>query len=171
MGKVLGIIYRTISTHLIHKAGLQLKQGATGAVTLVQRFASALNLNIHFHILCLDGIYVYRDHRPPSFQRVKAPDKGETEGLVHLLSQHVGRCLERQGLLEQDAESASLDLHPNEDTDAMPQIPGSSISYRVAVDPQQGRKAFMIRTIQPLARPAPTTAGADWSRRPGAEKV
>jgi hypothetical protein len=38
MAKVLGIIYRAISTHLIHKAGLQLKYGATGAVTLIQRF-------------------------------------------------------------------------------------------------------------------------------------
>ena len=60
MGKVLGIVYRGISTHLIHKAGFSRKDGATGAVTLIQRFGSALNLNIHFHILFLDGVYVYR---------------------------------------------------------------------------------------------------------------
>ena len=30
----------------------------TGAVTLIQRFGSALNLNIHFHMLFLDGVYV-----------------------------------------------------------------------------------------------------------------
>jgi hypothetical protein len=30
---------------------------AAGAVTLIQRFWSALNLNIHFHMLCLDGVY------------------------------------------------------------------------------------------------------------------
>ena len=30
MGKVLGIVYRAISTHLIHKAGYQLKDGSTG---------------------------------------------------------------------------------------------------------------------------------------------
>ena len=155
MGKVLGIIYRAISTHLIHKAGLQVKQGATGAVTLIQRFGSALNLNIHFHILFLDGVYVHRDDRPPRFQRVKAPDKAELEDLVHLISQRVGRCLERQGLLERDAESAWLDLKPAEDSDAMPQILGSSISYRIAVGPQQGRKAFLIRTIRPLERPDP----------------
>jgi ribosomal protein S27E len=156
MGKVLGIVYRAISTHLIHKAGFSLKDGATGAVTLIQRFGSALNLNIHFHILFLDGVYVYRDNRPPRFQRVKAPDKGELEELVQLISQRVGRCLERQGLLEQDTESAWLDLDPAEDTDAMPcQILGSSISYRIAVGPQQGRKAFMIRTIRPLDRPDP----------------
>jgi hypothetical protein len=84
-----------------------------------------------------------------------APDKAELEDLVHQISQRVGRCLERRGLLEQDTESAWLDLDPAEDTDAMPQILGSSISYRIAVGPQQGRKAFMIRTIRPLDRPDP----------------
>ena len=58
-------------------------------------------------------------------------------------------------MLEQDAESAWLDLATPEDTDAMPQILGSSVSYRIAVGPQQGRKAFMIRTIRPLDRPDP----------------
>jgi len=153
MGKVLGIIYRAISTHLIHKAGYQLKDGSTGAVTLIQRFGSALNLNIHFHVLFLDGVYVYRDHRPPRFQRVKAPNKDEVEDLVQRISQRVGRCLERQGLLEHDTESAWLKLDPAEDTDAMPQLLGSSITYRIAIGPQQGRKAFMIRTIRPLDRP------------------
>ena len=37
----------------------------------------------------------------------------------------------------------------------MPQILGSSISYRIAVGPQQAREAFMIRTIRPLDRPDP----------------
>ena len=31
----------------------------------------------------------------------------------------------------------------------MPHLLGSSVSYRIAVGPQQGRKAFMIRTIRP----------------------
>jgi hypothetical protein len=57
MGKVLGIAYRPISTHLTHKARFSLKNGATGAVTLIQRFGSALKLGIHFHILFLDGVY------------------------------------------------------------------------------------------------------------------
>jgi hypothetical protein len=114
-----------------------------------------LLLNIHFHILFLDGVYVYRDDRPLRFHRVKAPDKNELEALVQRISKHVGRCLERQGLLERDAESAWLDLEPAEDTDAMPNILGSSVSYRVAVGPQQGRKAFMIRIIRPLDKPDP----------------
>ena len=46
MSKVLGIVYRVISTFLIKRAGFTVKSGAqTGSVTLIQRFGSALNLN------------------------------------------------------------------------------------------------------------------------------
>ena len=48
MGRVLGIVYRAIETHLIHKARLTRAEAHTGAVTLIQCFGSALNLNIHF---------------------------------------------------------------------------------------------------------------------------
>ncbi len=46
MGKVLGIVYRTLATHIIHKAGFTHSTAHTGAVTLIQRFGSALNLNV-----------------------------------------------------------------------------------------------------------------------------
>jgi hypothetical protein len=36
------------------KAGFLRKTVQTGAVTLIQRFGSALNLNVHFHKLFLD---------------------------------------------------------------------------------------------------------------------
>ena len=43
--KALGIVYRTIATHLTRKAGYTKKTAHTGAVTLIQRFGGALNLN------------------------------------------------------------------------------------------------------------------------------
>jgi len=44
MSKVLAIVHRVISTYLIRRAGLSVKSGAqAGAVTLIQRFGSALN--------------------------------------------------------------------------------------------------------------------------------
>jgi hypothetical protein len=46
MGEALRIVYRTISGFMIHKAGLTRTTGQSGAVTLVQRFGSALNLNV-----------------------------------------------------------------------------------------------------------------------------
>ena len=50
----------------------------------------------------------------------KISAKSELEELVQLISQRVGRSLERQGLLEQDIESAWLELEPADDTDATP---------------------------------------------------
>jgi hypothetical protein len=57
MGEVLAIVWRAMAGRLIRKAGLTWATGQTAAVTLIQRFGSALNLNIHFHMLCLDGAY------------------------------------------------------------------------------------------------------------------
>lgn len=45
MGEVLGIVYRVLATHMIHKAGFTHATASTGAVTLIQRFGGALNLN------------------------------------------------------------------------------------------------------------------------------
>lgn len=75
----------------------------------------------------IDGVYVYRGDRSPRFQPLKAPDKSELEDLVQVISQRISRCLERQGLLEQDTESAWLGLEPADDTDAMPHLLASSM--------------------------------------------
>ena len=44
MGQVLGIVTRAIASHLIKAAGYRHEAAQTGAVTLIQRFGSALNL-------------------------------------------------------------------------------------------------------------------------------
>ena len=56
MGKVLGIVQRVLSTHLINKAGFIRETAQTGTVTLIKRFGLALNLNLHYHMLVLDGV-------------------------------------------------------------------------------------------------------------------
>ena len=45
--QVLGIVYRTISGYIVRKAGGSRAEAETGAVTLIQRFGSALNLDKH----------------------------------------------------------------------------------------------------------------------------
>ena len=35
----------------------------TGFVTFIQRFGGSLNLNIHFHMLCLDGVYTFPEEK------------------------------------------------------------------------------------------------------------
>ena len=64
MGRVLGIVYRVIARRLVRKAGYAHNMARTGAVTLIQRFGSALNLNIHFHMLFLGGIYIDTRYLP-----------------------------------------------------------------------------------------------------------
>ena len=53
MSKALGIVYRTIATHLIHTAGHTHDTAHAGAITFIQRFGSALNLNVH--LMCMDA--------------------------------------------------------------------------------------------------------------------
>lgn len=134
MGRVLGIVYRCIATHLVKKAGFTRKTAQTGAVTLIQRFGSALNLNVHFHMLFLDGVYVEKSHGSARFRWVKAPTSGELARLAHTIAHRVGRFLERQGLLERDAENSYLSGDAVDD-DPMTPLLGHSITYRIAVGP------------------------------------
>ncbi len=146
MGQVLGIVYRVIATHLIKKAGLTHQNARTGAVTLIQRFGSALNLNLHFHMLFLDGVYADDPHKGLRFVRVKAPSHEELTALVGTIARRVGRKLERQGLLERDIENSYLSAEAADD-DPMAQLQGHSITYRIAVGPQAGRKVFTVQTL------------------------
>jgi hypothetical protein len=62
------------------------------------------------------------------------------------LIQRFGRYLEREGILERDVENSYLNLEAC-DEDPMQQVLDCSISYRVAIGPQQGRKVFTLQTI------------------------
>jgi len=98
MGKVLGIVYRAIATHLTRKAGYTKSTAHTGAVTLIQCFGGALNLNIHYHMLFLDGVYS-ADKSRLRVHSVKAPTNSELTHLTHMIAHRVARLLERQGLV------------------------------------------------------------------------
>ena len=146
MNGALRLVIRAISAHLIGKARLRQVQARTGSVTLVQRFGGALNLNIHFHMMFLDGVYDIRHAGRPRFVPVPAPTGSEMAALVQRISERVGRHLERRGLLVRDAESAWLEFDA-EQASPLDDLAGHSITYRVAVGPNQGRKAFTLQTL------------------------
>jgi hypothetical protein len=145
MGAVLGIVYRAIAAHLVRKAGLSQKTSRTGAVTLIQRFGSALNLNIHFHLLVLDGVYVLTA-TGPRFRRVAPPAPVELEGLLGRIVARIARQLERRGLLVRDAENSYLSAGPGDEA-GLEALLGHSITYRIALGPNEGRKAFTLQTV------------------------
>ncbi|WP_407668565.1 transposase [Paraburkholderia dilworthii] len=74
---VLQVVQRVVRRHLLDAAGLKAGEGHGGAVTLIQRFGSAANLNIHLHRLVLDGLYRNGADGVPDFVEVGAPTDEE----------------------------------------------------------------------------------------------
>jgi hypothetical protein len=146
MSKALSIVDRTIATHLIHAAGHTQATANTGAITFIQRFGSALNLNVHFHMLFLDGVYVSNKADKLTFKQVSAPTKDQLQAVVQRISERLAKLLTRQGLLTQDEDSATLTLDALDDN-ALHHLQSHSVTYRVAVGAQQGKKVFTLQTI------------------------
>jgi ribosomal protein S27E len=146
LSKVMRIIHRAISTYIVNKAGFTNKQAQTGAVTLIQRFGSALNLNIHFHMLFLEGAISETTWGRTTFTRIKAPTHNDMVELVHTISHRIARYLEKVGLVQRDMENSYLNL-PIDDEDSLLHLQGASVSYRIAMGPQQGQKVFTLQTL------------------------
>jgi hypothetical protein len=138
---VLAAMQRAISTFVARHSGFTIASGThTGAVTLIQRFGSALNLNIHLHMLFLDGACTFSGNRP-TFHRARRPVGEELNHLFDTLSRCIVRVLSRGGLLIADSEHSYLDLEPGSSLD---HLRAASIDYRIAIGPHAGRKALTL---------------------------
>jgi hypothetical protein len=96
---VLGSFVRTVFSSLRRRArrrGLEAVQ--CGAVTFVQRFGDALNLNVHFHSLVLDGVYTRSESGAPRFHPLAPPDDAEVARVVRQIARRLARLLESRGL-------------------------------------------------------------------------
>ena len=89
------IIRQGIATHLIKQAGVKRSEAATGAVTLIQRFGSAANLNIHLHGLVLDGIYHTGAEGAPVFRPAPALTGEKLQALLGKIITRILRLLIR----------------------------------------------------------------------------
>ena len=78
LSAVLQIVHRGIATFLIRQSGLKRSDTYAGAVTLIQRFGSAANLNIHLHCLVLDGVYQRTEHGPLFQEAARPPSSSWT---------------------------------------------------------------------------------------------
>ena len=101
----------------------------------------------------LAAAYTDSAHGPrKQFCWFKAPTSNELTQLTqltHTIARRVGRYLERQGLLVRDAGNRYLTAEgADADNEApMNHLLGSSITYRIAMGPQQGRKVFTLQTL------------------------
>lgn len=145
LSKVLQIVHRAISTDIVHRSGYLKKQAKTGAVTHIQRFGSALNLNVHLHMLFLEGV-ITTEHGQTVFRRCKAPSHTQMEELLHVIRQRLADYLEKAGIIEKDIEATYLSLPIDDDNSLLP-LQAASVHYRVAIGPQQGQKIFQLQTV------------------------
>jgi hypothetical protein len=76
---------------------------AAGAVTFVQRFGSSLNLNVHFHVVCLDGVFARDATSQAVFHPSPPPTRGDLEVIVKRVARRAHAWLVRRGLVEHEA--------------------------------------------------------------------
>ena len=71
--------------------------GYSGAVTLIQRFGSAANLNIHLRCPVRDGIYRRGTDSAPVFVEVPAPTDEALQAVLHKIITRTMKMLNRRG--------------------------------------------------------------------------
>jgi Putative transposase/Transposase zinc-binding domain len=152
MTTVLQVVQRKIMRHLLQQANLNSTQGQGGSVTLIQRFGSAANLNIHLHCLVLDGVYQIKPNSELAFIQTPAPTDQALQLLLRSIITSTMKRLVRQGVLVQDQDEWYLADGVAEDTgtSALRPLQQGSIVYRIAFGPRAGRKVQTLREAMPV---------------------
>ena len=137
LSPVLQVINRAVSTFLTQQAGLKRTEAQTGAVTLIQRFGSAANLNIHLHCLFLDGVYRI-DGGVPVFQPVRTPTAEQLQALLTRIIKRIMKLLTRKGYV---IEEQGMTYLAETDSDlALAPLQSTACTYRIALGPRAGQK-------------------------------
>ena len=122
---VVGIAWRAVFAYQARRAAAAGHTGGRcGAVTAIQRFGSALNLNVHAHGLLLDGVYV-EEGEELRFVRLPPPTTEEVEELVVTVAARCERWLRSQGFGDEE-----LSEQPEEDTDGLSEVQAASVGGR-----------------------------------------
>jgi putative transposase len=144
LSPLLQCIHRVIATFLIKQTGLQRGQAYTGAVTLIERFGCAANLNIHLHCLVLDGVYG-SSAGVPVFREARAPSMAELEAVLNRIIQRILKLLTRTGYLI--AEQGMRYLAEPESDRALTPLQAAAGTYRIALGPRAGQKVLSLQTV------------------------
>ena len=126
------------------------KAPRTGSVTVVQRFGGALNLNVHFHTLLLDGVYA-RDAQSGRLRwhRVGHPSTRTIEQLVVRIADRAEEWLSEQGYgTDEEAE-------PDPD-DGQAVLQAAAVMGRAAMGSRRGRRVRRLQVLggRPYRLPA-----------------
>ena len=147
---MLQVVQRVLTRHLLDGAQLKSDEGHGGAVTLIQRFGSAANLNIHLHCLVLDGVYRCGADGVPGFVEAGAPTDDELHALLHTIIARLMKMLTRRGVLVEDMGQTYL-AEPDTDGDEARTLRPlhAAVTYRIAFGPRAGQKMLTLRGAMP----------------------
>jgi hypothetical protein len=160
---VLQVVQRVVTRQLLAAAGLVADEGRGGAVTLIQRFGSAANLNIHLHCLVLDGVYRCDADGVPSFVEAGAPTDEELHALLQTVIARLMKMLTRRGVLVEDMGQTYL-AEPDADGEearTLRPLQAAAITYRIAFGPRAGQKVLTLRGATPRESAARESLCAD----------
>ncbi len=115
------------------------KHGKSGAVTAIQRFGSALNLNLHFHVVHLDGVFDRgKDDALHFFQAT--PNTEDVERLVEAIARAAEAWLAKQGYAGEDEDNT-------EDDDAQGVLQMASLNGVLALGERAGKRVRKVVTL------------------------
>ena len=103
-----------------------------GAVSFIQRFGSALNLNLHFHTLALDGVYAKDAGEPVQFRPLPAPSASEVARVLAGTARRIARLLEARPDTDDDALARDEPL--------LASLAAASLRTRIATGPHAGQR-------------------------------
>jgi len=137
---VLDIFIKTVFASLIRRAAEfgAVRKPQCGAVSFIQRFGSALDLNVHIHALLLDGIYAADDQGWPRFQVLLSPDNEEVARVTASLAEAITDFLRRRGLGPESDREESDPL--SRDQPWLAGLYAASVLGRTAFGPNAGRR-------------------------------
>jgi hypothetical protein len=107
-------------------------RGQCGAVTFIQRFGSALNLNVHFHTLALDGVYARDNGTATRFLPLPPPSADEVARVLAGTARRIARLLESRAEGDDDALARDEPL--------LATLAAASLRARVAMGPDAGQR-------------------------------
>jgi len=131
---VLRAFTRALFSELRRRAMLKwgARDGQCGAVTFIQRFGSARNLNLHFHTLVLDGVYTGSvfDREPPRFSSLPRPSVQEVARVLAGTARRIHRLIELRAGDDEDALARDQPL--------LALLAAASLQTRIATGPEAG---------------------------------
>src|SRR5499433_1782384 len=89
--------------------GRGVRGGRTGSVTVLQRAGGALNANLYFHTLVLDGVFTEAPGGALAFHPARGPSDAEVTAALTTIRHRVQRLLVRRGLEPSDDATGPAD--------------------------------------------------------------